>query len=157
MGVACAVLGALVLALPILGTDLAARRSDERAIRAGSSQALAAADTALAAVFSYRWRSFAAHLGQVRGLLTPSFARSYLATEGRATEPTATRERAGVTAVVRKSALASAGSSASTVLIFLDEMTTTAGHPVARTSGRSLLVTVRRSGSTWLISGIVAK
>jgi hypothetical protein len=132
----------LVAVLGVVGIVLAVRNSDERAVRTGSAQALAAADTAVVAVWSSRAGNVPAHLAQVRGYLTPSAGGGGSGTD--------------VSAVVRKSAVANPGARAATVLVFLDQITTGAGRSGARVTPLRLLVTMHRSGARWLIAGLGA-
>jgi hypothetical protein len=147
----------LVAVLGVVGIVLAVRNSDERAVRTGSAQALAAADTAVVAVWSSRAGNVPAHLAQVRGYLTPAFAATYLSDQERL-EGSAGGGGSGtdVSAVVRKSAVANPGARAATVLVFLDQITTGAGRSGARVTPLRLLVTMHRSGARWLIAGLGA-
>ena len=130
-------------------------RADTADVRAGDS-ALAAAKASAATILSYDYRHLDADFGQAAALTTGSFRTDYQATTAKAVKQLATQTQAVVVAKVVAGGVVSSTSDRATVLLFVNQTTTSNRLSAAKTDLNRVQMTMTRSGSRWLVSGLKA-
>jgi Mce-associated membrane protein len=143
-----AVLGACVLAT----LTTRAHRAD---LSAGDS-ALAAAKPDTARILSYDYRRLDADFAAATAVTTGSFRTDYQATTARAVKALATQTQAVVAAKVVAGGVVSSSANHATLLLFVNQTTTSNRLSSAKTDLTRVQVTMTRSGSRWLVSGLKA-
>lgn len=124
-------------------------------VRAGDS-ALAAAKTSAATILSYDYRHLDADFGQAAALTTGSFRTDYQATTAKAVKQLATQTQAVVVARVVAGGVVSSTADRATVLLFVNQTTTSNRLSAAKTDLNRVQLTMTRSGSRWLVSALKA-
>jgi Mce-associated membrane protein len=142
-----------VLAACVLAT--VTTRAADADVRAGDS-ALAAAKASAATILSYDYRHLDADFGQAAALTTGSFRTDYQATTAKAVRQLATQTQAVVVAKVVAGGVVSSTTDRATVLLFVNQTTTSNRLSAAKTDLNRVQMTLTRSGSRWLVSGLKA-
>ena len=130
-------------------------RADRADIRAGDS-ALAAARNSAATILSYDYRHLDTDFAQAAALTTGSFRTDYQATTAKAVKQLATQTQAVVVAKVVAGGVVSSTADRATVLLFVNQTTTSNRLSAAKTDLNRVQLTMTRSGSRWLVSGLKA-
>jgi Mce-associated membrane protein len=143
-----AVLAACVLA----GLTTRHQRAD---LRAGDA-ALAAARPATARILSYDYRHLDADFAAATAVTTGSFRTDYQATTAKAVKALATQTQAVVVAKVVAGGVVDSSQDHATLLLFVNQTTTSNRVSSAKTDLTRVQVTMTRSGSRWLVSALKA-
>jgi Mce-associated membrane protein len=143
-----------VLAACVL-VGLATRR--DRANVAGGNAALAAARASATAILSYDYRHLDADFARAAAQTTGSFRTDYQATTGDAVAKLATQTQAVVVAQVMAGGIVSSTSERATVLLFVNQTTTSNRLDAAKVDRNRVELTMEKVGSHWLVSGLKAR
>ena len=143
-----AVLAACVLA----AVTTRGQRAD---LRAGDT-ALAAAKVDTARILSYDYRRLDADFAAATATTTGSFRTDYQATTAKAVRALATQTQAVVVAKVVGGGVVSSSVTHATLLLFVNQTTTSNRLPSAKTDLTRVQVSMTKSGSRWLVSGLTA-
>lgn len=142
-----------VVAASVLATMTT--RADRADLRAGDA-ALAVAKTSAATILSYDYRHLDADFSAAAALTTGSFRTDYQATTAKAVKQLATQTQAVVAARVVAGGVVSSTTGRVTVLLFVNQTTTSNRLSSARTDLNRVQMTMTRSGSRWLVSSLKA-
>jgi hypothetical protein len=104
---------------------------------------------------SYDYRHLDTDFAEVAAHLTPSFKRSYLQSSSRL-KPAIEQVKGVAVGTVRAAGLVSATSTTAVVAVFLDQQVTTSQSKTPRIDRDRLIVTMVRSGDSWLISKLTS-
>jgi Mce-associated membrane protein len=104
---------------------------------------------------SYDYRHLDADFAKVAAHLTPEFKKSYIESSSRL-KPAIAQVKGVAVGTVRAAGLVSATATTAVVAVFLDQKVTTSQSKTPRIDRNRLLVTMERSGSTWLISKLTS-
>jgi cytoskeletal protein RodZ len=128
----------------------------EASASSGLGQSAIAAAKVYAVEFgSYDYRHLDADFAKVAAHLTPSFKKSYLQSSSQL-KPAIEQVKGVAVGTVRAAGLVSATSTTAVVTIFLDQKVTTAQSSTPRIDRDRLIVTLTRSGDSWLISKLTS-
>jgi Mce-associated membrane protein len=130
-------------------------RSQQADVRAGDT-ALAAARTDTARILSYDYRHLDADFAAATATTTGSFRTDYQTTTAKAVKALATQTKAVVIAKVVAGGLVSSSSDHATLLLFVDQTTTSNRLSSAKTDLNRVQVSMTRSGGQWLVSALKA-
>lgn len=130
-------------------------RSERSDVTAGDA-ALAAATSSGATILSYDYRHLDADFAHAAALTTGSFRTDYQATTAKAVQQLATQTQAVVVAKVVAGGVVSSSADRVTVLLFVNQTTTSNRLTSAKTDLNRVQMTMTRSGSHWLVSGLKA-
>ncbi|MDP9219019.1 MAG: hypothetical protein M3P23_00580 [Actinomycetota bacterium] len=144
---------AVLAACVVVG--LATRR--EQANVAGGNAALSAARASATAILSYDYRHLDTDFARASGLTTGSFRTDYQATTGDAVAKLATQTQAVVVAQVVAGGVVSSTSERATVLLFVNQTTTSNRLDAAKVDRNRVELTMEKVGSHWLVSGLKAR
>jgi Mce-associated membrane protein len=154
-------LGALALVLVVVVAILGLGVWDVRDVRAAdrvdeaSRSAPAAAERASAAILSYDYKTLDADEKAAERYMTPAYAKKYADTFTRLVKPNAAKLHAKVEAEVKGSGVMQADEHRATVLLFVDQTTTStanSGQPQLALN-RVKMSMVNKDG-TWLVDSI---
>jgi Mce-associated membrane protein len=146
-------LAAVLAACVVVG--LATRR--EQADVAGGNAALSAARASATVILSYDFRHLDADFARAAALTTGSFRTDYQATTGDAVAKLATQTQAVVVAQVMAGGVVSSTSERATVLLFVNQTTTSNRLDAAKVDRNRVELTMQKVGSHWLVSGLKAR
>jgi Mce-associated membrane protein len=127
------------------------RAADDRRERSARE----AAETAVAAVLSYDYRSLEANLAATRTLLTGD-ARQQYDDVSKPLLATAPGIHAITKAQVKTTAVLQSGERSARVLLFVDQLSSSTSLKTPRLDQSRIVVTVTRSGGRWLVSSLSA-
>jgi Mce-associated membrane protein len=146
-------LAALLAACVVVG--LATRR--EQADVAGGNAALSAARASATVILSYDYRRLDADFARAAALTTGSFRTDYQATTGDAVAKLAAQTQAVVVAQVMAGGVVSSTSERATVLLFVNQTTTSNRLDAAKVDRNRVELTMQKVGGHWLVSGLKAR
>jgi Mce-associated membrane protein len=144
---------AVLAACALVG--LATRRDQDSV--AGGNAALTAARASATAILSYDYRDLDADFARAAALTTGSFRTDYQATTGDAVAKLATQTQAVVVAQVMAGGIVSSTSEGATVLLFVNQTTTSNRLDTAKVDRNRVELTMLKVGSHWLVSGLRAR
>jgi len=150
--------GVLVLALAAvaaLGLVAVRVRAGDR-VEAARDQALAAAADDAVLLLSYDHRHLDRDFAAARAVLTGRFARDYATTTRRVIAPTAARYRAVVRAEVAASSVVRASADRVTVLLFVNQTTTSTRLDGPKVDLDRVRLQMARVGAKWLVRDVQA-
>jgi Mce-associated membrane protein len=124
-------------------------------LRAGDA-ALAAAKPDTVKILSYDYRHLDADFAAASAVTTGSFRADYQATTAKAVKALATQTNAVVVARVVAGGVVDSTADRATLLLFVNQTTTSNRLSAAKTDLTRVLVTMTKSGSRWLVSGVKA-
>jgi Mce-associated membrane protein len=148
---ALAVLTVLVLAG--VGVLVGAQRH-QAAQDAAGAQALAVARTAAVTLLSYDHRHLGADFAAGAALTAPPFRDQYARTTSQAVQQVATQTQATVVAQVAAAGVQQAGRDQVTVLLFVNQTTTSNRLQRPQVDQNRVEMTLVRSGGRWLVSQV---
>jgi Mce-associated membrane protein len=119
------------------------------------AEALEVAPALAGRLLSYDWEGIGTQAGELDELLSASFAEEYAASLADV-EQEVVADRVSVRAEVRDAGVVAAGPSRGVALVYLDQVSTTAGSAGERRDQVRVLVTVTRDGGQWRVSRIDA-
>ena len=143
---------AVLVACALAFIETRADRADRRA----GDAALAAARSSAATILSYDYRHLDADFATAAALTTGSFRTDYQATTTKSVAQLATQTKAVVVAKVVAGGVVASNSDRVTVLLFVNQTTTSNRLTAAKTDLNRVQMTMTRSGSRWLVSGLKA-
>ena len=123
---------------------------------AGGDVALAAARTSAATILSYDYRHLDANFAAATALTTGQLRTDYQATTSKAVAQLAAQTHAVVSAKVVAGGVVSSTATTATVLLFVDQTTTSNRLSAPTTDQNRVQLTMRKVGSHWLVSGLKA-
>jgi Mce-associated membrane protein len=147
--------GCLVAVLAASMLAAVTTRAERAGIEAGDA-ALAAARTSATTILSYDYRHLDADFRQATALTTGSFRTDYQATTAKAVKQLAAQTQAVVVAKVVAGGVVSSSTDRVTVLLFVNQTTTSNRLSAAKTDLNRVQLTMTRSGSRWLVSALKA-
>jgi Mce-associated membrane protein len=130
--------------------------SSQSAAEPGLGPSAVAAAKAYAVEFgSYDYRHLDADFAKVAAHLTASFKQSYLQSSSKL-KPAIEQVKGVAVGTVRAAGLVSVTSTTAVVAVFLDQTVTTSQSKTPRIDRDRLIVTLVRTGDTWLISKLTS-
>lgn len=151
-----AVLVAADIAFGVWSAVLGLRHAHQDAVSAASRQALTAATHAAGPVTSYDYQHFPADVATASRYLTKSFAGQYQQLATKDTAPTAAKYHVVVKGTVAAAAVEQASTSQVSVMVFLDQSSTSTLHSGPRVDQSRLLMRMQNVAGKWLVSGVQA-
>jgi Mce-associated membrane protein len=145
----------LVAVLLACALALVTTRRDRSDVAAGSV-ALAAATKDAATILSYDYRHLPQDYAAATAVSTGSFRTDYQATTSKAVTPLATQTHAVVTAKVTTGGVVSSSSSRATILLFVDQTTTSNRLDAPKVDLNRVQLTLQKVGGRWLVSSLKA-
>jgi Mce-associated membrane protein len=145
----------LVVVLLVAAVCATSVRRDRTDVAAGNA-ALTAARTSAVTILSYDYRHLDADFAAATALTTGSLRTDYQATTSKAVAQLAAQTHAVVSAKVVAGGVVRSTSTTATVLLFVDQTTTSNRLSTAQTDQNRVELTLRRSGTHWLVSGLKA-
>jgi Mce-associated membrane protein len=130
-------------------------RRDRAPVAAGDAAA-AAARTSAATILSYDYRHLDSDFATASALTTGSFRSDYQATTTKAVSQLATQTKAVVVAKVAAVGVVSSSTDRATLLLFVDQTTTSNRLSSAKTDLVRVQMTMSRVGGRWLVSSLKA-
>jgi Mce-associated membrane protein len=152
-----AMLLAVVMVLLLVATGVVGYRVRTHAeAEQARTAALAAARAHVADLLSYDYRTLERDFARGRGVITGAFADDYRATTSEVVRPTAERYQAVVKADVVAASTVSAGPDRATVLLFVNQTTTSTRLDGPKVDLNRVRVTLVQRDGTWLVSDLDA-
>lgn len=143
---------AVLAACALVGLNTRRDRADATA----GNGALAAARTSAVKILSYDYRHLDADFAQATALTTGSFRTQYQATTAKAVKDLALRTKAVVTASVAAGGVVSSSADEVTVLLFVNQSTTSNRLDSAKVDLNRVQLTMTRTDGHWLVSALSA-
>jgi Mce-associated membrane protein len=140
----------LIVAVTVLGI----RVHDNHEVQAAKNGALAAATVNVPKILSYRADSAGSELGSAADLLTGDFKNRFRTLVDGTIVPAARQHQTATTATVAGKSVVSGTADAVTVLLFIDQSTTSKESPQPRLDASRVRIHMDRVGDRWLISGL---
>ncbi len=128
-------------------------RQDGNDVTAGDS-ALATARTSAVRILSYDYRHLDSDFGAATALTTGAFRTDYRATTAKAVAQLATQTKAVVTAKVAAGGVVTSTASRATVLLFVDQTTTSNRLAAPKVDQGRVELTLQRVHGRWLVSAL---
>jgi Mce-associated membrane protein len=150
------VAGVLVLALVLTAAVLTVKARGENRTERARTDAVAVAESRAVDLLSYDYRHLDRDFGRAAKGLTGRFAQDYAHTTESVVRPTAEQVHAVVTAEVVASSVVRAAQNRVTVLLFVNQTTTSTRVEGPQTDLTRVRMTLIRSGDTWKISAVTA-
>jgi Mce-associated membrane protein len=151
-----AALAACLVALLVASAlSLTMSRRDRADVSAGAA-ALASARTSAVTVLSYDYRQLDSDFAAATALTTGSLRSDYQATTSKAVAQLATQTHAVVIAKVVAGGVVSSTSTRVTVLLFVDQTTTSNRLDGPKVDQNRVQLVMQKVGSHWLVSGLKA-
>ena len=144
--VAAVVIVALTVAVVILGKGYL----DDKASEQARTDAVAAASTQAAAMLSYNYNEVDQQLAAAADGLTGDFREEYTKLVEGTIAPGAKERKLTVQATVQAESIVSATPDDAVVLLFVNQVTTTADVPDAATTGSRVRMEMHKDGDRWL-------
>jgi Mce-associated membrane protein len=145
---------AVVLATAALWTGY--RAAAEGRVDAAGAAAVAAARQHAPVLLSYDYRTLDRDFARAGDRVTGGFAKDYAATTSRVVRPAAQRYKAVVRAQVQAAALVRAEADRATVLLFVDQTTTSTRLDGPKVDLNRVRMTLTRVDGRWLVSDVDA-
>ena len=155
-GVLTLVLAACLVALLVASGLAAISTRDKQADAAAGTAALAAARTSAATILSYDYRHLDADFAAATALTTGSLRTDYQATTSKAVAQLATQTHAVVGAKVVAGGVVSSTATTATVLLFVDQTTTSNRLSGPQVDQNRVQLTLHKVGDHWLVSALKA-
>ena len=147
---------AAVLALLVAGSGVAAYLLDTQASDKTSTQqerdaAVAAAKTEIPQVLSYNYKTLNADLARASADTTGQFSGQFGVLASQLIGPNAAKQQTVTKAAVATAAAVDSSGDEVTVLVFLNQSTTSKAQPKAQVSSSQLRVTMQNVKGRWLV------
>jgi Mce-associated membrane protein len=147
---------AAVLALLVAGSGVAAylldtQTSDKTATQQERDAAVAAAKTEIPQILSYNYKTLNADLARASADTTGQFSGQFGVLASQLIGPNATKQQTVTKAAVATAAAVDSSGDEVTVLVFLDQSTTSKAQPKAQVSSGQLRVTMQKVNGRWLV------
>lgn len=148
--VLAAVAAVLVIALAVIVGILANGYRDDRATEQARTDAVAAATEQAAAMLSYNYNEVDQQLAAAADGLTGDFRDEYTKLMTETIAPGAKEGKLTTEATVQAGSIVSATPDDAVVLLFVNQVTTSADVPDAATTGSRVRMEMHRDGDRWL-------
>ncbi len=145
----------LVAVLVVAALCAVTVRRDRTDVAAGNA-ALAAARTSAVTILSYDYRHLDSDFAAATALTTGSLRTDYQATTSKAVAQLAAQTHAVVSAKVVAGGVVRSTATTATVLLFVDQTTTSNRLSAPQTDQNRVELTLHKAGSHWLVSGLKA-
>jgi Mce-associated membrane protein len=150
-----------VLTLLVAGTGVAAGILDTQTSNNASTQqerdaAVAAAKTEIPQILSYNYKTLSADLARASADTTGQFSGQFGVLASQLIGPNATKQQTVTKAAVPVAAAVDASGNEVTVLVFVDQSTTSKSQPKAQTNSSQLRVTMQKVNGRWLVEQFTA-
>lgn len=149
-----AALGVLLVAVVVAVSLLAAAARRADAVDAAQGEAVRAARTAATRLLSYDYRRLDADFAAGRALTAPPFSEQYAQTTAQAVRKVATDTKATVVAEVAAVGVQRAAPGEVTVLLFVNQTTTSNRLQRPQVDQNRVEMTLVRRGDRWLVSRV---
>jgi Mce-associated membrane protein len=155
------VVTAAVLTLLVAGSGVAAGILDTQASNAAATQrnrdaAAAAAKAEIPQILSYDYKTLSADIARARADTTGGFSGQFSELASQLIEPNAPKQQTVTKAVVPAAAAMDSSGDQVTVLVFVQQSTTSKQQPKAQVSAGQLRLTMQKVNGRWLVSQFVA-
>lgn len=150
------VAGVVVVALVLTATLLTLRARGEDRTEQARTEAVAAAESRAVDLLSYDYRHLDRDFGRAAAGLTGGFADDYATTTESVVRPTAEQVHAVVQAEVVSSSVVRAAQNQVTVLLFVNQTTTSTRVEGPQVDLNRVRMTLQRTGGDWKISAVTA-
>jgi Mce-associated membrane protein len=150
-----------VLALLVAGSGVAAGILDTQTSNNTSTQqerdaAVAAAKTEIPQILSYNYKTLSADLARASADTTGQFSGQFGVLAGQLIGPNATKQQTVTKAAVPVAAAVDSSGNQVTVLVFVDQSTTSKAQPKAQANASQLRVTMQKVNGRWLVEEFTA-
>jgi Mce-associated membrane protein len=150
-----------VLALLVAGSGVAAGILDTQTSNNTSTQqerdaAVAAAKTEIPQILSYNYKTLSADLARASADTTGQFSGQFGVLAGQLIGPNATKQQTVTKATVPVAAAVDSSGNQVTVLVFVDQSTTSKAQPKAQANASQLRVTMQKVNGRWLVEEFTA-
>ncbi|WP_054816569.1 h domain protein [Nocardia arizonensis] len=152
--IAAGVAGAIFLAAVIVMGVCGWRYMRIDAAETARTEAVAAADHTVSAMFTYDYGTVDSELPKAADNLSPSFREDYLELITQAIAPGAKEKQLTVKATTQAGGVVEAERDHAVVLLFLNQVTTSKDSPQGTTTGSRVRVTLNKSGDRWLVDSV---
>ncbi|MFF0814742.1 h domain protein [Rhodococcus sp. NPDC003318] len=144
------VTGVVVVALAVFVGILAKGYLEDRATEQARIDAVAAASQQAAAMLSYNYNEVDQQLAAAADGLTGDFKADYTTLVEETIAPGAKEKKLTVQATVQAGSIVSATTDDAVVLLFVNQITTSADAPDAATTGSRVRMEMHKDGDRWL-------
>jgi Mce-associated membrane protein len=146
----------IVLTLLVAGSGVAAgildtQRSNNTSTQQERDAAVAAAKTEIPQVLSYNYKTLSADLARASADTTGQFSGQFGVLASQLIGPNATKQQTVTKAAVPVAAAVDSSGNEVTVLVFVDQSTTSKAQPKAQTNASQLRVTMQKVNGRWLV------
>jgi Mce-associated membrane protein len=146
----------IVLTLLVAGSGVAAGILDTQTSNNSSTQqerdaAVAAAKTEIPQILSYNYKTLSADLARASADTTGQFSGQFGVLASQLIGPNATKQQTVTKAAVPVAAAVDSSGNEVTVLVFVDQSTTSKAQPKAQTNASQLRVTMQKVNGRWLV------
>lgn len=150
-----------VLVVLVAGSGVAAGLLDTRTSNAAATgqereEAAAAAKTEIPQILSYNYKTLSADLARASADTTGTFSGQFGVLASQYIGPNAVKQQTVTKATVPVAAAVASSGDQVTVLVFLDQSTTSKSQPKPRTSAGQLRVTMQKVKGRWLVEDFKA-
>jgi Mce-associated membrane protein len=150
-----------VLTLLVAGSGVAAGLLDTQTSNNTSTQqerdaAVAAAKTEIPQILSYNYKTLSADLARASADTTGQFSGQFGVLASQLIGPNATKQQTVTKAAVPVAAAVDSSGNEVTVLVFVDQSTTSKTQPKAQTNSSQLRVTMQKVNGRWLVEQFTA-
>lgn len=146
----CILLIALIIAVGLLGVRI---HSNDQ-IAAAKASALAASNDIVPKLLSYRFDSIEKDLGDASNALTGDFKDQFVSLTQQTIIPSAKQASIVTATTVAGTSVVSASADSATVLMFLNQSTTSSDAPNPKLDSSRVRVQMHKVGDEWLIANL---
>lgn len=150
------VLGLLVAGSGVAAGLLDTQTSNDAATQQNRDAAVAAAKTEVAQILSYNYKTLNADIARASADTTGQFSGQFGVLASQLIGPNAVKQQTVTKAVVPVAAAVDSSGDEVTVLMFVDQSTTSKQQPKAQTNASQLRVTMQRVNGRWLVEQFTA-
>ncbi|MQY19433.1 h domain protein [Nocardia macrotermitis] len=146
--------GVLVVAAVAVGAFAGYRFWNDRQAEQARTASVDAARRTVAAMFTYDFNTVDTQLPKAADSLTPTFKGDYLKLINAAIAPGAKQKQLTVQATTQAAGVVSADRSHAVVLLYLNEVTTSAASPQGTVTPSRVRVSLEKDGGRWLVGEV---
>jgi len=144
----------LFIAAVAAGSFVGYRFWNDRQAEQARAASVDAARRTVASMFTYNFKTVDTELPKAADNLTPSFKGDYLKLINQAIAPGAKEKELNVQATVQAAGVVSADRSHSTVLLYLNQVTTSKDSPQGTVTPSRVRVTLDKDDGHWLVGNV---
>lgn len=152
--IAAGLAAVLVLAAAVLAGVNGYRMWDDNRAEQARTAAVSAASVTVAAMFTYDHATVDTELPKAADSLAPDFREDYLTLIRDAIAPGAKEKQLSVQASTQAAGVVSADRDHAVVMLFLNQITTSAESPQGTSSGSRVKVDLDKDGDRWLVAAV---